>query len=79
MTATVPNAATPGSLNAMPHGRSTQPAPEGFLARLPVFGLGLLLLGGLLFSVLAVNVRTAKAIGMSIPESILSRADEIIR
>jgi putative ABC transport system substrate-binding protein len=28
---------------------------------------------------LAVNVRTAKAIGMSIPESILTRADEIIR
>ena len=28
---------------------------------------------------LAVNVRTAKAIGMSIPESILARADEIIR
>jgi len=28
---------------------------------------------------LAVNVRTAKAIGMAIPESILARADEIIR
>ena len=28
---------------------------------------------------LAVNVRTAKAIGMSIPESILARAEEIIR
>jgi len=58
MTATIPNAATPGSLNAMPHGRSTQPAPEGFLARFPALGLGLLLLGGLLFGVLAVNVRT---------------------
>lgn len=28
---------------------------------------------------LAVNVRTAKAIGMSIPESIVARADEIVR
>ena len=58
MTTTVPNAAKPGSLNAVPHGRSTEPVPDGFLARFPALGLGLLLLGGLLFGVLAVNVRT---------------------
>ena len=38
--------------------RDAQAAPEGFLARLPALGLGLLLVGGLLFAVLAVNVRT---------------------
>ena len=32
--------------------------PEGFLARRPAVGLGLLLLGGLVFAILAFNVRT---------------------
>jgi membrane-associated phospholipid phosphatase len=58
MSATASNATTPSSLNAVPHDLSTQPAPEGFLARFPALGLGLLLLGGLLFGLLAVNVRT---------------------
>jgi hypothetical protein len=53
MTTTLSNATTPGALDAVPHGRSTRPAPEGFLARLPAIGLGLLLLGGLLFGALA--------------------------
>jgi membrane-associated phospholipid phosphatase len=60
MTATVPDTtATPSSsLDAAPHARSTQPAQPGFLARFPAAGLGLLLVGGLLFGILAVNVRT---------------------
>jgi membrane-associated phospholipid phosphatase len=58
MTTTTPNATTPSSLNAVPHGRLAQPAPEGFLARFPALGLGLLLLGGLVFGLLALNVRT---------------------
>ena len=33
-------------------------SPEGFLARRPALGLGLLLLGGLIFGILAVSVRT---------------------
>lgn len=35
-----------------------RPSPEGFLARHPAFGLGLFLLGGLIFGILAFNVRT---------------------
>jgi membrane-associated phospholipid phosphatase len=35
-----------------------RPTPEGFLARRPIIGLGLLLLGGLIFGLLAFNVRT---------------------
>jgi len=35
-----------------------RPSPEGFLARRPALGLGLLLLGGLIFGILAVSVRT---------------------
>jgi membrane-associated phospholipid phosphatase len=58
MTASVPNAMTPSSLSAAPNSQTTQLAPVGFLARFPALGLGLLLLGGLLFAVLAVNVRT---------------------
>jgi len=59
MAATIPSATTtPSSHQAVPPGSSTRPAPEGFLARRPVIGLGLLLFGGLLFSVLAVNVLT---------------------
>ncbi len=58
MTATTSNAATPNATNVVPAGRSTQPAPERFLARFPALGLGLLVLGGLLFGLLAVNVRT---------------------
>ena len=57
-TTTVPNAATPIAVPAVPDRRSTQPAPPGFLARYPALGLGLLLLGGLLFAALAVSVRT---------------------
>lgn len=52
-------AAPPGPLIALPRGSSTQSAPPGFLARFPALGLGLLLLGGLLFAVLAVSVRTS--------------------
>ena len=48
----------PSSLGAAPDSQTTQPAPLGFLARFPAVGLGLLLLGGLLFGLLAVNVRT---------------------
>ena len=33
-------------------------SPAGFLARRPAFGLGLFLLGGLIFGILAVSVRT---------------------
>ena len=35
-----------------------RPSPEGFLARCPALGLGLLLLGGLIFGILAYNVWT---------------------
>ena len=58
MTATAPTAATPAPLIAMPHGGLTKPAPQRILARYPAIGLGLLLLGGLLFGLLALNVRT---------------------
>jgi membrane-associated phospholipid phosphatase len=58
MTAIAPNAAAPASLSATQPARSTQPVPDGLLARFPALGLLLLLLGGLLFGLLAVNVRT---------------------
>jgi len=35
-----------------------RPSPEGFLALCPALGLGLFLLGGLIFGILAYNVRT---------------------
>jgi membrane-associated phospholipid phosphatase len=41
-----------------PAALSPQPAPDGSLARFRALGLGLLLLGGLLFGLLAANVRT---------------------
>ena len=58
MTATVPDTTIPAAIEAAPHGRARQPSPAGLLARFPAVGLGLLLLGGLLFAALAVNVRT---------------------
>jgi len=58
MTATVPDTTTSATTEAVPHGRVSQPAPVGLLARFPAVGVGLLLLGGVLFGLLAVNVRT---------------------
>src|SRR5690349_15265135 len=58
MTATSPVIAAPGALGAPPHASSSQPVPEGWLARFPGLGLGLLLAGGLLFGLLAINLRT---------------------
>lgn len=57
MTSTTVGAVAPSSTlpeRRMPAG----PSPAGFLARRPAVGLGLLLLGGLIFAVLAVSVRT---------------------
>src|SRR5579859_2127879 len=48
----------PDALSTAPHDHLIQPAPPGLLARFPALGLGLLLLGGLMFSILAVSVRT---------------------
>jgi membrane-associated phospholipid phosphatase len=55
MTAALPDTTTPAAIEAV---RASQPAPAGLLARFPAVGLGLLLLGGLLFGLLAVNVRS---------------------
>src|SRR5258708_36969519 len=55
MTATVPDTKIPAAIEPV---RATQPAPTGLLARFPAVGLGLLLLGGLLFGLLAANVRS---------------------
>ena len=56
MTAKVPDATTAAAIEAVP--QASQPVPVGFLARFPAVGVGLFLLGGLLFAMLAVNVRT---------------------
>jgi undecaprenyl-diphosphatase len=58
MTAIAPNAAAPTSPDANLPARASPPVPDGLLARFPVLGLVLLLLGGLIFGLLAVNVQT---------------------
>ncbi len=58
MTTTTPTTAGLSSVPAAPDVRPAQAAPEGFLARYPGLGLGALVLGGLLFGLLAANVRT---------------------
>ena len=57
MTSTRAQAAAPSPAStekSIPAG----PSPEGILARHPALGLGLLLLGGLIFGILAISVRT---------------------
>jgi len=58
MTALVPYATVPAAIDAVPHAGAHPPAAVGVLARFPAAGLGLLLVGGLLFATLALNVRT---------------------
>src|ERR1700730_9162702 len=57
MTSISTRAAEPTSSLTATHPPS-EPRPEGLLARYPAVGLALFVLGGLLFSLLAVNVRT---------------------
>lgn len=56
MATTIPSAAAPA--NVQPDQHASQSEPVRLLARFPVVGLVLFLLGGLLFGLLAVNVRT---------------------
>ncbi len=51
-------AAAPDAVAAVPDRRPPRSSPRGLLARYPALGLGLFLVGGLLFGLLAVNVRT---------------------
>lgn len=57
MKSTSTQAITPG-LTLIETSIPSRPRPEGFLARRPAIGLGLFLLGGLIFAILAFSVRT---------------------